>query len=159
MKVGGSDNLEASSFWVFGIYREIREKGIVWGFDQLVETGQILESQQSLVGDEISALEMAGRVLQQVLDKMSLRKPVHLAVHDLALGAAVSLVLAGPGSVSSIMLLDSSPAGLAAFLFWFLEMPVVGDVMLWRGSCLVGRLSCAVGEPEMGMMVQRCIGF
>ncbi|XP_020277199.1 protein AUXIN RESPONSE 4 isoform X2 [Asparagus officinalis] len=121
-RIGASGNVN----WLFRIWREIRAKGIFWAFDQLVETGEIPEPQ--IGGGSVS--ELFGRVVGQVFDEMSLRKPVHLVLHDSAWGAAMNWVSANSGSVRSVTFLDSSPAELPAFPFRFLEMPVVGDLVM-----------------------------
>ncbi|KAF8117989.1 hypothetical protein N665_0007s0038 [Sinapis alba] len=81
------------------VYGLIQEKGVFWAFDQMVETGdlpyeEIIKLQnskrRSLKAIELGSEETA-RVLGQVIDTLGL-SPVHLVLHDSALGLASNWV-------------------------------------------------------------------
>ncbi|RWR72663.1 protein AUXIN RESPONSE 4 [Cinnamomum micranthum f. kanehirae] len=126
------------------VYDEIREKGLFWGFDQLIETGQIPYeekvgvSKRKILKPLVLGLEEMGRVIGQVVDSMGLA-PVHLVLHDSALGAGAIWASESPGSVSSVTLIDSA-AKLAALPTWVLGIPVVREVMLGFPLAYVGLL-------------------
>lgn len=130
---------EESSGGLFGslweIYREIREKGLFWGFDQLVEKGYVDHEEIASKGfkkEIIKPIELGseemGRVLGQVIEAMGLA-PVDLVLHDLALGLSANWVLENTGLVRSLTLLDVSSSA-PAFPLWLLEMPVISEVVL-----------------------------
>ncbi|KAF9599960.1 hypothetical protein IFM89_001995 [Coptis chinensis] len=93
-------SLEENERWgggIWDVFSEIKEKGLFWGFDQLVEQGRIpyeeLEtrviSSKSLKPLKLGSEEM-GRVIGQVIDSINL-SPVHLVLHDSALGIVCAL--------------------------------------------------------------------
>ncbi|XP_042517033.1 protein AUXIN RESPONSE 4-like [Macadamia integrifolia] len=120
---------------LYDVYSDIKEKGIFWGFDQLVETGQMpyeentirVSTTKSIKPLSLKSEEM-GRVIGQVIDTMGLA-PVHLVLHDSAVGMGASWALENSGSVSSLTLLDSDSKSLALPL-WVLEMPVLREFVL-----------------------------
>ncbi|KAL0364801.1 UNVERIFIED_CONTAM: protein AUXIN RESPONSE 4 [Sesamum angustifolium] len=73
---------------VWEVYEEIKEKGLFWGFDQLVEQGYVnfeenkvrVSKREIIKAIELGSEEM-GRVLAQVVDSMGLA-PVDLVLHD-----------------------------------------------------------------------------
>lgn len=110
-------------------------KGLFWGFDQLVETGQIpyegiasRDSRRNGVKSSGYGSAEMGRVIGQVMDSMALA-PVHLVLHDSALGAGANWVLMNPGLVQSVTLIDPA-AEFVAFPSWMLGPPVIGELLL-----------------------------
>lgn len=118
------------------LYNEIKEKGLFWGFDQLVEKGYVnydyeeneirLSKVESLKAIEVGPEEM-GRVLGQVIDTMGLA-PVDLVLHDSAFSLGANWVAKNLGLVSSVTLLDST-SNQTAFPLWVLKFPVVREVV------------------------------
>ncbi|CAJ1960858.1 unnamed protein product [Sphenostylis stenocarpa] len=116
------------------VYSEIQEKGIFWAFDQMVETGQIpYEEIQARMSKrkvrkpvDLGPQEM-GKVLGEVIDSMGLA-PVHLVLHDSALGLSADFVSERAELVRSVTLIDTASHG--AFPLWVLEVPVVREVVL-----------------------------
>ncbi|ESQ29758.1 hypothetical protein EUTSA_v10023440mg [Eutrema salsugineum] len=122
------------------VYGLIQEKGVFWAFDQMIETGdlpyeEIIKLQnskrRSLKAIEIGSEETA-RVLGQVIDTLGLA-PVHLVLHDSALGLASNWVSENSPSIRSISLIDSSIS--PALPLWVLNVPVIREVLLgfWFG--------------------------
>lgn len=119
------------------MYNEIKEKGVFWGFDQLVEKGYVnydyeeneirMSKVEHLNPIELGPEEM-GRVLRQVIDTMGL-KPVDLVLHDSAFGLGANWVSKNLGFVSSVTLLDST-SNQTAFPLWILKWPVIREVVL-----------------------------
>lgn len=117
------------------VYGLIQEKGVFWAFDQMIETGdlpyeEIIKLQnskrRSLKAIELGSEETA-RVLGQVIHTLSLA-PVHLVLHDSALGLASNWVSENSASVRSITLIDSSIS--PALPLWVLNIPVIREVLL-----------------------------
>ncbi|KAF6162781.1 hypothetical protein GIB67_029050 [Kingdonia uniflora] len=116
---------------MWDVYSDIKEKGIFWGFDQLVETGSIPYEEhieKSRVFTAIGVSEEIGRVIGQVIDSMGL-SPVHLVLHDSALLMAANWVSENSGSVSSLTLVDTSPR-FTALPLGVLETPIVRELVL-----------------------------
>ncbi|XP_020212980.1 protein AUXIN RESPONSE 4 [Cajanus cajan] len=119
-------------FWY--VYSEIQEKGIFWAFDQIVETGEIpYEEIQARMSKrkvrkplDLGPQEM-GKVLGEVIDSMGLA-PVHLVLHDSALGFCANWVSERAELVRSVTLIDAAAEG--AFPVWVVEVPVVREVVL-----------------------------
>ncbi|KAL2345688.1 hypothetical protein Fmac_006973 [Flemingia macrophylla] len=142
-------------FW--HVYSEIQEKGIFWAFDQIVETGEIpYEEIQARMSKrkvrkplDLGPQDM-GKVLGEVIDSMGLA-PVHLVLHDSALGFCSHWVSKRAESVRSVTLIDTGAEG--AFPVWAAEVPVVREVVLGVsfvyakvvGLCCSGK----VGGEEM----------
>ncbi|CAH8319990.1 unnamed protein product [Eruca vesicaria subsp. sativa] len=117
------------------VYGLIQEKGVFWAFDHMVETGdlpyeEIIKIQnakrRSLKAIELGSEETA-KVLGQVIDTLGLA-PVHLVLHDSALGFASNWVSENPQSVRSITLVDYSIN--PALPLWVFHIPVIRDVLL-----------------------------
>lgn len=118
------------------LYNEIKEKGLFWGFDQLVEKGYVnydyeeneirTSKVESLKAIELGPEEM-GRVLGQVIDTMGLA-PVDLVLHDSAFNLGANWVAKNIGLVSSVTLLDSA-SNQTAFPLWVLKLPVIREVV------------------------------
>ncbi|OWM85359.1 protein AUXIN RESPONSE 4 [Punica granatum] len=120
-------------FW--DVYGDIKEKGVFWAFDQIIETGQMpyqeldkprISRRKSVKVLELGSEEM-GRVLTQVIQTMGLA-PVHLVLHDTALSMSANWVLSSLGLVRSVTLIDTAPN--PTLPLWVLSMPVVGDAVL-----------------------------
>lgn len=120
-------------FW--DVYSEIEEKGFFWAFDQLIETGQIpYEEIESRIAQrkvakpiELGPQEI-GKVLGQVIETLGLA-PVHLVLHDSALGMTANWILENSKSVRSITLIDTSPKSLGALPLCVLKFPVLREIM------------------------------
>nr|DAD19510.1 TPA_asm: hypothetical protein HUJ06_020973 [Nelumbo nucifera] len=135
-------------FW--DVYSDIKEKGLFWGFDQLVETGQIpyeenkirVSTRKSIKPLQLRSEKM-GRIIGQVIDAMGLA-PVHLVLHDSAVGMTAGWVMENSGSVSSLTLVDSAAKSIALPL-WALEMPVIREFVLGFSFTYLGflRLCCS----------------
>ncbi|KAL1225428.1 Protein AUXIN RESPONSE 4 [Cardamine amara subsp. amara] len=117
------------------VYDLIQEKGVFWAFDHMIETGdlpyeEIMKLQnskrRSLKAIELGSEETA-RVLSQVIDTLGL-SPVHLVLHDSALGLASNWVSENSQTVRSITLIDSSVS--PALPLWVLNIPVIREVLL-----------------------------
>ncbi|PIN07910.1 hypothetical protein CDL12_19521 [Handroanthus impetiginosus] len=139
------------------VYEEIKEKGLFWGFDQLVEQGYVnfeenkvrVSKKESIKAIELGSEEM-GRVLGQVVDSMGLA-PVDLVLHDSALGLSANWISENRQLIRSVVVLDGAPSGTALPLSVF-QIPVVRDVVL-RFRFLFERvlaMCCmtSVGGPE-----------
>ncbi|KAG4396624.1 hypothetical protein GLYMA_19G235000v4 [Glycine max] len=121
-------------FWY--VYSEIQERGLFWAFDQMVETGQIpyeeiqarMSKRKTRKPIDLGPQEM-GKVLGEVIDSMGLA-PVHLVLHDSALGLSANFVSERPELVRSVTLIDTASSTKGAFPVWALEVPVVREVVL-----------------------------
>lgn len=121
------------------VWSEIKEKGLFWGFDQLIEQGRmpyeefeikVSSPRKSSAPVKLGDEEM-GHVIGQVIDSMNL-SPVHLVLHDSAFGMSANWVAENVGLVSSVTLVDSSPRSVALPLK-VLGLPVVREVVLGSG--------------------------
>lgn len=121
-------------FW--DVYSEIEEKGFFWAFDQIIETGQIpYEEIESRIAERkvVKPIELGpeetGKVLGQVIEAMGLA-PVHLVLHDSALGMTANWILENSQSVRSITLIDTAPRSVGALPLCVLKIPVIRELML-----------------------------
>ncbi|XP_065853318.1 protein AUXIN RESPONSE 4 [Euphorbia lathyris] len=122
------------------VYALIKEKGIFWAFDNMVETGELPYQEiishysklKSVVKPIVLDSEEMGKVLGQVIETLGLA-PVHLVLHDSSLTMVANWVLQNSNRVRSITILDtmSNPA----LPLWILKMPVLRELVL--GSNLV----------------------
>ncbi|XP_027158855.1 protein AUXIN RESPONSE 4 [Coffea eugenioides] len=133
--VGGSGGV-LGGFWE--VYGQIKEKGLFWGFDQLIEKGYVDYEENDIRVSKrvvVKAIELGdeemGRVLSQVIDAMGLA-PVDLFLHDSALGLSANWILENARLVRSVTLLDSVPSR-TALPSWALELPVVREAVLGVG--------------------------
>lgn len=118
------------------VYDDIKEKGLFWAFDHIIETGhmpygaelEIKPSYREVVKPLKLGPEEVGRVLGQVIDSMAL-SPVHLVLHDSALAMAANWVSENSDSIRSLTLIDSSPTKMALPL-WVIDTPVIRDFVL-----------------------------
>ncbi|XP_076930460.1 protein AUXIN RESPONSE 4-like [Bidens hawaiensis] len=121
---------------VLEMYNEIKEKGIFWGFDQLVEQGYVnydyaenevrVSEVKSLRAVEVGPDE-TGRVLGQVIEALGVG-PVDLVLHDSAFNLGANWVSKNLGFVRSVTVLDGA-AGESAFPLWVLKVPVLREVV------------------------------
>uniref|UniRef100_A0A0D6R2A2 AB hydrolase-1 domain-containing protein n=1 Tax=Araucaria cunninghamii TaxID=56994 RepID=A0A0D6R2A2_ARACU len=131
-------NLQIDRGWpgflgrIRNVYLEIKEKGLFWGFDQLIETGgmphvsyepKVRKSYQVL---QCGAQEL-GQGLGQVIESLSLG-PVHLVVHDTGFETGAIWAVSNPSLVRSVTLLDATSHRPSVPL-WVLRMPVVRELM------------------------------
>ncbi|KAL7126431.1 hypothetical protein ABFS83_14G186700 [Erythranthe nasuta] len=121
---------------LFDVYDEIKEKGLFWGFDQLVEQGFVdfeenkvrpTKTKEVVKAIELGSEEM-GKVLTQVVDSMGLA-PVDLVLHDSAFSLSANWILENRALVRSVVLLDTDPSG-SAFPIRVLRIPVVREIVL-----------------------------
>ncbi|XP_028770824.1 protein AUXIN RESPONSE 4 [Neltuma alba] len=125
-------------FWY--VYSEIQEKGFFWAFDQIIETGQIpyeeilarMAKRKILKPIELGTEEV-GRVLGQTIDTMKLA-PVHLVLHDSALGLSANWISENSELIRSVTLIDTSTKTAGALPLWVLDIPVIREIAL--GSSL-----------------------
>ncbi|CAA0815560.1 Protein AUXIN RESPONSE 4 [Striga hermonthica] len=142
------------------VYEEIKEKGLFWGFDQLVEQGYVdfeendkdraskVRKRDVVKSIELGSEEM-GRVLGQVVDSMGLT-PVDLVLHDSALALTASWIAENRASIRSLTILDGGSGG-PAFPLLLLELPLVRELVL--GSSFVFEkivASCCMGSADGG---------
>lgn len=118
------------------VYSEIREKGFFWAFDRIVETGQIpyeeIESriaQRKVVKPIELGPEEVGKVLGQVIGTLGLA-PVHLVLHDSALGMTANWILENAQSVRSITLIDTASKSVGALPLCVLRIPALRELVL-----------------------------
>ncbi|XP_074312293.1 protein AUXIN RESPONSE 4 [Silene latifolia] len=132
---------------IFEVYEEIKEKGIFWGFDSLIEHGHLpyhelnqpktrVSKHKVVVPLDLGSSEV-GRVIGEVVSTMGLA-PLHLVLHDSALVMGANWIVENSGLVRSVTLLDSLPREMALPLGLF-ELPVIREVIL-RVDYLFGRL-------------------
>ncbi|CAH9145143.1 unnamed protein product [Cuscuta epithymum] len=148
------------------VYNEIMEKGLFWGFDQLVEKGYVNyeESEppkrKTVKSIELDSEEM-GRVLGQVIEAMGLA-PVDLVLHDSALSLSANWVSQNSRMVRSVILLDSAPSE-TALPVWVFEVPLIREVVLHSGFLFKrllekycsGSVSKSDAEAHMTLMMGR----
>lgn len=126
------------------VYKEIKEKGLFWGFDNLIEKGQlpyqevrVRVSKKEVVEPLDLGAQEVGRVLGQVVDSMRLA-PLHLVLHDSALLMGANWVVKNTGLLKSVTLIDTTPRGMALPI-WALEVPVIRELVL-RFDYVFGKL-------------------
>eukprot|EP01018_Ginkgo_biloba_P011572 Gb_01347 [translate_table: standard] len=114
------------------VYLEIKEKGLFWGFDHLVETGdlpyieyetRVSKSQQVL---QCGAEEL-GHSLGQVIESLALG-PVHLVLHDTGFEPGAIWAANNPSLVRSISLIDAT-LHRPSFPLWVLKVPGVRELV------------------------------
>lgn len=163
MGIGGRSSGVLGRFW--DVYSEIQEHGLFWAFDQMVETGQIpyeeIEARMSKrkVSKPIELdSEEIGKVLGQVIETLGL-SPVHLVLHDSALGMSANWILENSKSVRSVTLIDPAPRSVSALPLWALEVPVIREFVL---GCSFGhawfiKKCCSRGIGASDLEAQRVL--
>ncbi|KAF3785659.1 AUXIN RESPONSE 4 protein [Nymphaea thermarum] len=120
------------------VYDEIKEKGLFWGFDQLVETGNLPYHEKKTrvrFSEELRPIGLdsvrVGGVIEQIIDSMDL-SPVHLVLHDSAVTAISGLMRSvASGSIRSVTIVDAvTDPKKSAFPFWVLDVVGVREVLL-----------------------------
>ncbi|CAN0914259.1 Protein AUXIN RESPONSE 4 [Linum grandiflorum] len=117
------------------VYGLIKEKGLFWAFDNMVETGELpYEAVQSHFSREKSVArpivldsEEIGKVLGQVIGTIGLA-PVHLVLHDSSLNMVANWVSENPSLVRSVTLVDTGSR--SALPLWVLQFPLLREVVL-----------------------------
>ncbi|XP_048424504.1 protein AUXIN RESPONSE 4-like [Pyrus x bretschneideri] len=151
VEVGEGETGILGRFW--NIYDEIQEKGLFWAFDRIIETGQMpyeeIEarvSKQKVVKPIEMGPEEIGKVLGQVIETTGLA-PVHLVLHDSALGMVANWVLENVGSVRSVTLVDTSPRSTGALPLWVLGVPMIREFVLRfsHAYAWLVKMSCSRG--------------
>ncbi|XP_075486688.1 protein AUXIN RESPONSE 4 [Primulina tabacum] len=154
------ENVGGNGFFgrMWEVYSDIKERGLFWGFDQLVEQGYVnfeeneirVSKKESIKSIEFGSEEM-GRVLGQVVDSIGLA-PVDLVLHDSAFGLSANWIAENRGLIRSVVVLDGVPSG-TTWPLWTLEMPVVRQVVLGFRFVFerVVAVCCikSVGSPEV----------
>ncbi|KAL6146591.1 hypothetical protein ACLB2K_057269 [Fragaria x ananassa] len=135
------------------VVSEIQEKGLFWAFDEIVATGQVpfeeIEA-RAMKRKVVKPIELGpgeiGKVLGQVIETMGLA-PVHLVLHDSALGMVSNWVLENVKSVRSVTLIDTGSKSVGALPLWALEVPLVRELVLGvsYAHALLIRMSCSRG--------------
>ena len=135
----------------------------------MVETGQIpYEEIQARMSKrkirkpiDLGPQEM-GKVLGEVIDSMGLA-PVHLILHDSALGLSADFVSERAELVRSVTLIDTASSTKGAFPVWALEVPVVREGVVGVsfvfakvvGLCCSKRVGVADSEGSRALLKGR----
>lgn len=143
---------------VLEMYNEIKEKGIFWGFDQLVEQGYVnydypeneirVSKVTSSKPIELGPEEM-GRVLSQVIDTMGLA-PVDLVLHDSAFNLGANWVSKNLRVIRSVTFLDST-SNQPAFPVSVLKFPVVREIVTGFGFVFGKVIESCCQKPGGGL--------
>ncbi|KAK9919835.1 hypothetical protein M0R45_028410 [Rubus argutus] len=163
VEIGDSPGGFMGRFWY--VYSEIQEKGLFWAFDEIVATGQVpyeeieaRASKRNVVKPiELSPSEI-GKVLGQVIETVGLA-PVHLVLHDSALGMVSNWVLENVQSVRSVTLIDTGSKSVGALPLWVLEVPLVREFVLRfsYAHALLIKLSCSRGVDRLDLDAHRVL--
>lgn len=163
VEIGDSPGGFMGRFWY--VYSEIQEKGLFWAFDEIVATGQVpyeeieaRASKRNVVKPiELSPSEI-GKVLGQVIETVGLA-PVHLVLHDSALGMVSNWVLENVQSVRSVTLIDTGSKSVGALPLWVLEVPLVREFVLRfsYAHALLIKLSCSRGVDRVDLDAHRVL--
>ncbi|EEF49836.1 protein AUXIN RESPONSE 4 [Ricinus communis] len=149
---------------LFDAYSLIKEKGLFWAFDNMVETGEIpyekilshYSTLKSVAKPIVLGGEEVGKVLGQVIETMGLA-PVHLVLHDSSLGMVANWVLENSELVRSVTLLDTGSR--PALPLWVLEMPIVREIVLGSNFAFqrLIELCCSKGIGGLDLEAHRVI--
>lgn len=128
-----SSNRAFERLW--DVFELIKEKGVFWAFDQIVETGQIpyeeIVKARDLVKKRVRVIELGseelGRVLGQVIETFNLA-PVHLVLHDSALLMSANWVAENVDLVKSVTLIDTGSRPALPLLAF--NLPLIREVLL-----------------------------
>ncbi|PRQ42196.1 putative alpha/Beta hydrolase [Rosa chinensis] len=147
------------------VVSEIQEKGLFWAFDEIVATGQVpfeeieaRASKRKVVKPIELGPEEVGKVLGQVIETMGLA-PVHLVLHDSALGMVSNWVLENVQSVRSVTLIDTGAKSAGALPLWVLEVPLVRELVLGfsYAHALLIKMSCSSGVGSVDLNAHRVL--
>ncbi|KAI5073614.1 hypothetical protein GOP47_0011627 [Adiantum capillus-veneris] len=125
------------------IYKEILEKGLLWRFEQMFETGAFPDHAPTLeVGVQYDAGDLSESIAQVVT--LLAPSPVHIVLHDTSVEAGLTWAIQNPTLVQSITLIDtypgtpSFPAGLLGFPGdpWWARVSSSNDLGDWFASHL-----------------------
>ncbi|XP_050225005.1 protein AUXIN RESPONSE 4 [Mercurialis annua] len=148
----------------FDAYNLIREKGVFWAFDNMVETGEVpyekimshYSSLKTVAKPIVLGSDEMGRVLGEVIETMGLA-PVHLVLHDSSFGMVANWVLENLELVRSVTIVDAGSK--PALPLWVLEMPVVREIVL--GSNFAYRrlveVCCSKGVGGLDLEANRMV--
>ncbi|KAH9323617.1 hypothetical protein KI387_018256, partial [Taxus chinensis] len=133
------------------IYLEIKEKGLFWGFDQLIETGEMphVSYEKARVTQTYQVLqcgaEELGYSLGQVIESLALG-PVHLVIHDTGFESGAIWAARNPSLVRSITLIDATPHRPSVPL-WILKVPGVRELVTHLALFQLGllKMCCSRG--------------
>lgn len=163
VEIGDSPGGFMGRFWY--VYSEIQEKGLFWAFDEIVATGQVpyeeIEARASK-RNVVKPIELGpseiGKVLGQVIETVGLA-PVHLVLHDSALGMVSNWVLENMQSVRSVTLIDTGSKSVGALPLWVLEVPLVREFVLRfsYAHALLIKLSCSRGVDRVDLDAHRVL--
>ncbi|KAJ6846888.1 protein AUXIN RESPONSE 4 isoform X2 [Iris pallida] len=127
----------------------MRENGVFQAFDRLVETGEIPSRADA------GGFEDSGFFVGKALDEMSIRRPVHLVLHDSSLAVSPNWVSANARRVQSVTLVDTPCCRASGVPF-----PVPPGAGFRKPASEVGVYVCRVAEDVLlAETAQRRIGF
>ncbi|XP_031260682.1 protein AUXIN RESPONSE 4 [Pistacia vera] len=133
MEIKESSNGAFEKLW--DAFALIKEKGVFWAFDHIVETGQIpyeeIMKARDLGRERVRVIELGseelGRVLGQVIETFNLA-PVHLVLHDSALLMSANWVAENVDLVKSVTLMDTGSRPALPMLAF--NLPLIREVLL-----------------------------
>jgi pimeloyl-ACP methyl ester carboxylesterase len=140
------------------VFNQIKENGIFWAFDQMVETGHApYEEIRAKKNFSPYGPAEIGHMIKEIVREMKLG-PVHLVIHDSMLASGANFVASYPSWIRSVTLLDSS-AALPAFPSWALGIPVAGRLILKSPSVFfkLMRLCCSRSIDMSAVESQRLL--
>ncbi|ERN00830.1 protein AUXIN RESPONSE 4 [Amborella trichopoda] len=135
---------------VMEVYDKIKEKGLFWGFDQLIETGGLPYVENEIRVYKTLRLkplglssEEVGQIIGQVIDCLGLA-PVHVVLHDSALESGAIWVSGNLKLVRSITLIDASETA-PSLPIWALKIPLIRELVLGSSTAfsMFVRLCCS----------------
>ncbi|XP_020540391.1 protein AUXIN RESPONSE 4 isoform X2 [Jatropha curcas] len=145
-------------------YSLIKEKGLFWAFDNMVETGEVpyqeivshYNNLRSVVKPIALGSEEMGRILEQLIETMGLA-PVHLVLHDSSLGMVANWIMENSKLVRSVTLIDTGSR--PALPLWVLKIPVVREVVLGSNFAYerLVHLCCSKGIAGLDLEAHRVI--
>ncbi|MCO5587936.1 hypothetical protein L7F22_041889 [Adiantum nelumboides] len=119
------------------IFKEIREKGLLWRFEQMFERGAFPDPTPTFGVDvHYDAVDLSESIDQVV--SLLAPSPVHVVLHDTSVEAGLTWAIRKPTLVRSITLIDAYP-GTPSFPAGLLGFPGLGSLVL-RSSVLLQAL-------------------
>ncbi|MCO5607585.1 hypothetical protein L7F22_061782 [Adiantum nelumboides] len=119
------------------IFKEIREKGLLWRFEQMFETGAFPDPTPTFGVDVHYDAGDLSESIDQVVSLLA-PSPVHVVLHDTSVEAGLTWAIRKPTLVRSITLIDAYP-GTPSFPAGLLGFPGLGFLIL-RSSVLLQAL-------------------